>query len=69
MPRLISARRLPNLASMLSRSTKRDTRKASVAPRLEANDTSSVPHHSPKMAPPASVMMAAPGNESAVAAT
>ena len=42
---------------------------ASVAPRLEAKDTTSVPTHRPKMAPPSSVMMAAPGSDSAVTAT
>ena len=42
---------------------------ASVAPRVEAKDTTTVPHTSPKMAPPASVRMAAPGKDSAVTAT
>ena len=42
---------------------------ASVAPMLEAKDTSSVPTPSPKMAPASSVMMAAPGSDSAVTAT
>ncbi len=46
---------------MLLRKTKRDIRKARVAPTLEANDTMTVPQPRPKMAPPASVMMAAPG--------
>jgi hypothetical protein len=36
---------------------------------LEANDTSSVPVHRPNKAPPASVMIAAPGKVSAVTST
>ena len=35
-----------------------------VAPTLEAKETSRVPHHRPKTAPTASVMMAAPGSDS-----
>ena len=35
----------------------------------EANDTITVPHTSPKIAPPTSVMIAAPGSESPVTAT
>ena len=68
-PLLISARRLPKRASILWRSTKRALRKASVAPTLAANETISVPQPSPKMAPPASVKIAAPGMDSAVVAT
>jgi hypothetical protein len=48
---------------------KRAARNASVAPMLDANDTITVPQSRPKMAPPASVMMVAPGSDSAVAAT
>ena len=44
-------------------------RKASVAPIVEAKDTSTVPASRPKTAPPASVMIAAPGSDSAVTAT
>jgi len=36
---------------------------------LEANDTTSVPTSTPKIAPPAKVMMAAPGSDNAVTAT
>ena len=36
---------------------------------LDANDTISVPASTPKMAPPAKVMMAAPGSDKAVTAT
>ena len=57
------------MLSMLLRSTKRDIKKANVAPMLDANDTITVPQPRPKMAPPASVMMAAPGSDKAVAAT
>ena len=42
---------------------------ASVAPMLEASDTTTVPHTSPKLAPPASVKIVAPGSDSAVTAT
>ncbi len=42
---------------------------ASVAPSVEANDTMTVPQTRPKTAPPASVMMAAPGSDKAVMAT
>jgi hypothetical protein len=52
-----------------SRARKRAVRKARVAPRLEAKDTSTMPHSRPNTAPPASVMIAAPGKESAVTAT
>ncbi len=44
-------------------------RKASRAPRLEAKLTMSKPQARPKMAPAASVMTAAPGNEKAVTVT
>jgi hypothetical protein len=59
----------PNLRCTQSRSRKRDARNAAVAPRLEANDTSTVPQSRPKMAPATSVMIAAPGSESPVTAT
>jgi len=35
----------------------------------EAKETIRVPHRRPKMAPPASVMMAAPGSDSPVTTT
>ena len=69
MPALMVASLSPNLPWMESRSTNRAIRKASVAPNVEANDTITVPHTSPKMAPAASVMTVAPGKESAVTAT
>jgi hypothetical protein len=64
-----AASRLPKRRSMLSRSSVRATSMARVAPMLEANDTSTVPHNRPKIAPPASVMIAAPGSDRAVTAT
>ena len=36
---------------------------------MEANETITVPHSRPKIAPPTSVMSAAPGSDSAVTAT
>ena len=42
---------------------------ASVAPSVEAKDTTMVPQTSPKLAPEARVMMAAPGSDKAVIAT
>ena len=42
---------------------------ASVAPMLDANDTTSTPVHQPNSAPPASDITAAHGSESAVTAT
>ena len=59
----------PNLFCTQSRSKKREVKNASVAPMLEANDTRIVPHSSPKIAPPASVMIAAPGSERPVTTT
>ena len=44
-----------------------DLADASLMP--DANDTSTVPHRSPKIAPPTIVMIAAPGSESPVTAT
>ncbi len=69
MPLLIGARRVPKRCCTQSRSRKRALRKARVAPTDEANDTIRMPAKKPKMAPPASVMMAAPGSDSAVTAT
>jgi hypothetical protein len=46
-----------------------EARNASVAPRVEAKDTITVPHSSPNTAPPASVITAAPGSERPVTAT
>ena len=48
---------------------KRTIRKASVAPIVEAKEISSNPQTSPKTAPPARVMIVAPGNERAVTPT
>ena len=47
----------------------RDTMNATVAPSVDAKETTTVPHSSPNTAPPARVMMAAPGNERPVIAT
>ena len=69
MPLSMSARRWPKRLCTLSRSRKRAVRNASVAPMLDANDTISKPQPRPKIAPPASVTMVAPGSESAVTAT
>jgi hypothetical protein len=44
-------------------------RKARLAPIVDANETMTVPRSSPKMAPAPSVMIAAPGSDSAVTAT
>ena len=65
----MSASRWPKRDSTQSRRTKRDAKNAKVAPRVEANDTSSKPHHKPNTAPPAKVMMTAPGKDKAVATT
>jgi len=59
----------PNLPCTQSRSTKREARKARVAPMLEANETITVPHSRPKMAPATNVMIRAPGSDSPVTAT
>ncbi len=40
-----------------------------MAPMVNAKDTITVPHSNPNTAPPASVSKAAPGSDSAVAAT
>ena len=69
MPSLIAFRRSPKRACTLSRSRWRETRKASVAPIVDAKDTISRPQPSPNSAPPASVITAAPGSDSAVTAT
>ena len=68
-PWLMPANRAPNRACTLSRNTKRAVRKDTVAPRVEAKDTSSRPQPNPKMPPPASVRMAAPGSDSEATAT
>jgi hypothetical protein len=48
---------------------KRDARKAMVAPIDDANETMTVPHSSPNMAPPTSVRIAAPGSDRPATAT
>ena len=58
----------PNFDWIESRSKKRATKNASVAPMLDANETMTTPQISPKMAPATSVMMAAPGRDNAVTA-
>ncbi len=45
---------------------KRATTNASVAPMVEAKETTTTPVIKPKNAPPASVMIAAPGRDRAV---
>ena len=52
-----------------SRSTNRDETNASVAPSDEANDTTSVPATTPKIAPAASVITTAPGSDAAATST
>ena len=52
-----------------SRSSERAIRNASVAPTELANDTSTTPHHKPKIAPAANVITAAPGSDSPVTST
>ncbi|MNC93780.1 hypothetical protein D3C83_104880 [compost metagenome] len=59
----------PNFSCTQSRSRKREARKASVAPMVEAKETITVPHRSPNTAPPASVITVAPGSESPVTTT
>ena len=56
----------PNFASIDSRRINRDARKARLAPIVLANDTTSVPILRPKIAPPASVNIVAPGKDKAV---
>ena len=68
-PWLMPANRAPKRACTLSRSTKRADRNETVAPSVEAKDTSSRPQLKPKMPPPASVRMAAPGKDSEATAT
>ena len=65
----MAARRWPKRRATQSRSRKRDIRKASVAPMVEANEMITVPQNSPNTAPPASVSSAAPGIDRAVAST
>jgi hypothetical protein len=62
-------RRSPKRACTQSRSRNRLAKKASVAPMVDANDTSTVPHSRPNTAPPSSVITAAPGSDSPVTAT
>ena len=69
MPSLMVRRRLANFVCTQSRNKRRDTKNASVAPMLEANDTITVPQSRPKMAPAAKVMIAAPGRDRPVTAT
>ena len=59
----------PNFACTQSRSTNREARKARVAPIEEAKETITTPQARPKIAPPASVRMVAPGSDSPVTAT
>ena len=54
---------------MLSRRMVRAASMARVAPRVDANDMRTVPHTRPKTAPPASVMITAPGKDRPVTAT
>ncbi len=69
MPRSTVASALPKRARTASRKRKRLASMPTVAPTLDANDTMTVPHSTPKTAPPARVMIAAPGNESPVITT
>jgi hypothetical protein len=69
MPSLIAFRRSPKRDCTLSRSRWRETRKARVAPMVDAKDTISSPQPRPNRAPPASVITAAPGSDSAVTTT
>ncbi len=69
MPSFTGRSLSPNFAWTQSRSKKREARKASVAPIVEAKETMTVPQSRPKTAPPASVRMAAPGSDSPVTAT
>ena len=68
MPLLMVSSLSPNLLWMLSRSRRRATRNARVAPMVLQKETMMVPVMTPKSAPPSRVMMAAPGSESAVTA-
>src|SRR5688500_531637 len=69
MPSSKVRRRSPYLSRSASRNTKREARKASVAPIELANEASSVPSSSPNNAPPASVSTAAPGSDRPVTTT
>ena len=55
-----------NLFCNDSLNRKREARKASVAPIVDANETSNVPISTPNIAPPANVRIAAPGNDNPV---
>ncbi len=68
MPALTGARRSPNFFCTQSRNSNREARKASVAPMADANDTRTVPNTRPKIAPPTSVRIVAPGIDSAAIA-
>ena len=57
----------PNLLKTQSRNKILETKKASVAPILLANEATKVPQKIPKIAPPRSVKTAAPGIDSAAA--
>src|SRR5687768_15149578 len=69
MPSSKVRRRSPYLSRSASRNTKREARKASVAPIELANEASSVPSSSPNSAPAASVSTAAPGSDKPVTTT
>ena len=60
---------MPKRRCTQSPSTSREIRNAIVAPTELANETSSTPHHTPKIAPAATVITAAPGNDSPVTTT
>src|SRR5690625_7092972 len=55
MPRLTALSLSPKRCCTVSRNTKRATKKASVAPMLEANDANNKPCHKPNSAPAAKV--------------
>jgi len=67
-PALIERRLSPKRRWTVSRNRPRATRKASVAPMVEANETMTVPQSNPNSAPPTSVITAAPGSDRAVTA-
>ncbi len=69
MPSLMAASRAPNRRCTLSPRSTRAERNASVAPIVDAHDTSTVPAITPKSAPPASVSTAAPGSDAAATST
>lgn len=59
----------PNFFCTLSLSKYLENKKLKVAPRVEANETNTVPSATPKIAPAASVNMVAPGIETATLIT